>query len=206
MKFSVRDLVYIGLFGALWGAMEVTLGSYLHVANVPFSGTIMTAIGICIVLVGRCFVPKRGSALFIGAVTALLKMFSLGGIVINPMIAIIIESGLAELGLLPSARPGRVTFVLAGALAVSWDFFHRFFTQSLLAGRGILEVYGWTVEEGSRLLGIDQSAAVTLIVSLIALRLIIGAVAGFSAWSLAGAVLRRLGGVAETRAGEFAIR
>lgn len=206
MRFTVRDLVYIGLFGAVWGALEVTLGSYLHVAKVPFNGTVMAAIGISIVLVGRSFVPRRGSALFIGVVTALLKMFSLGGIVLNPMIAIVIESGLAEIGLLPSARPGRWIFALAGALAVSWDFFHRFFTQALLAGRGILEVYGWTIQEGSSLLGIDQSAAITLIISLITMRLVVGAAAGYSAWSLAGAVQRRLGVMPETRAGEVAVR
>ena len=38
MRFTVRDLVYIGLFGAMWGTIEITSGSILHVFNVPFSG------------------------------------------------------------------------------------------------------------------------------------------------------------------------
>lgn len=199
MKFTVRDLVYIGLFGALWGAMEISLGSYLHVLRVPFNGTLMAAVGVCIALVGRSFVPRRGSVLFIGTVTALLKMFSLGGIVLNPMIAILVESSLAELGLLASTRPSRWSFALAGALAVSWDFFHRFFTQSLLAGRGILEVYGWIIEEGTRLLGVGEGAALGVIAFLIALRLLVGSMAGLVAWSVAGAVHRRLGEVLEQR-------
>lgn len=201
MRFSVRDLVFIGMFGALWGAVEVGLGSYLHVLHVPFNGTILAAIGITIALVGRSFVPMRGSVLFIGLVTALLKMLSVGGIVLNPMIAIVIESGLAELGLLPSKFPRRWTFVLAGALAVSWDFFHRFFTQALLAGRGILEVYGWTIREGSELLGVGESAAFALIFFLIAIRLVLGVLAGVSAWSVARAIRQRMGEMPERAAG-----
>lgn len=133
-------------------------------------------------------------------VTALLKMFSVGGVILNPMIAITFESGLAELGLLPSARPQRWTFALAGALAVSWDFFHRFFTQALLAGKGILVVYGWMLEEGSRLLGIDQTAAVGILASLLAIRLATGAAVGWLAWSLASAVKRRMGEMPDTTA------
>lgn len=197
MKFGVRDLVYIGLFGALWGALEIGLGSYLHVLKVPFIGTVMAALGIAVALVGRTFVAKRGSVLFIGVVTALLKMFSLGGIVLNPMIAILVESGLAELGLLASARPRRWAFALAGALAVSWDFLHQFFTQGILAGRGIFTIYQWTLEQGARLLGVDPSAALLLLALLLALRLAVGAAAGFLAWSLAAAVHRRTGELPE---------
>lgn len=103
MRFTVRDLVYIGVFGALWGAVEISLGSVLHTLNVPFSGVFLTGIGIAIALIGRLFVPRTGSVLFIGLVTAFLKMFSLGGIVLNPMIGIVAESVLAEVALTPWA-------------------------------------------------------------------------------------------------------
>ncbi len=192
MRFSVRELVYIGLFGALWGALEIGVGSYLHVLKVPFIGTLMAALGIAVALVGRTFVPKRGSVLFMGVVTAFLKMFSLGGIVLNPMIAIVVESGLAELGLRASVRPRRWTFALAGALAVSWDFFHQFFTQGILAGQGIFAIYVRTLEQGARALGIEPSHALILLALLFALRLVVGAAAGVCAWSLALAIRRRI--------------
>jgi hypothetical protein len=193
MKFGVRDLVYVGLFGAIWGVLEMTLGSYLHVLNVPFLGTIMTSIGICAALIGRSFVPKRGSVLFIGVVSALLKALSVGGVVLFPMMAIVFESGLAELGLLTGDRPRRWTFVLAGALAVSWDFFHQFFAQGILMGRGIFTIYGQTLQQGSQLLGIGQEAGIVLLILLLLVRLVVGAIFGFLAWSLAMEVHRRLG-------------
>lgn len=76
--------LHAGEFAALWGAVKMTLGSVLHVLNVSFSGVVLTSIGITIVLIGRRFVPRPGSVLFIGLVTAFLKMLSLGGIVLNP--------------------------------------------------------------------------------------------------------------------------
>ena len=83
-SYTVRDWVYIAVFGALWGALELTLGAYLHVlfpplANTFFTGLIMAGIGAVIALVGRTFVPRTGAVLGIGIVTALLKVLSLGG-------------------------------------------------------------------------------------------------------------------------------
>ena len=140
MRFTIRDLVYIGVFGALWGAIETTGGSLLHVLNVPFSGIVLAAVGIAIALIGRLFVPRRGSVLAIGIVTALLKMFSIGGIVLMPMIGILAESLIAELALSALGRPRRASYIVAGGLATMWPFFHPFFTQGILAGAGLFTI------------------------------------------------------------------
>jgi ABC-type thiamin/hydroxymethylpyrimidine transport system permease subunit len=192
MRFTVRDLVYIGVFGALWGAAEMTLGSLLHVLNVPFSGAVLAGIGITIALIGRLFVPRTGSVLFIGLVTALLKMLSLGGIVLNPMIGIVAESLLAEVALTLWGRPRRASFVVAGGLAVFWPFVHPFFTQGILAGQGILTVYGWTLEKGANLLGLDPSALLLVLGGLIGVHVLIGIIAGLLAWDAGRIVQLRL--------------
>jgi len=192
MRFTIRDLVYIGVFGALWGAAEMGLGSLLHVLNLPFAGAFLAGIGITIALIGRLFVPRTGSVLFIGLVTAFLKMLSLGGIVLNPMIGILAESLLAEVILTIWRRPGRAGFVVAGGLAACWPFVHPFFTQGLLAGRGILTVYGWTLEKGAKLLGLDPSAVILVLVGMIGVHLLIGIVAGLLAWDAGRVVQARL--------------
>ncbi len=192
MRFTVRDLVYIGVFGALWGAVEISLGSVLHTLNVPFSGVVLTGIGIAIALIGRLFVPRTGSVLFIGLVTAFLKMFSLGGIVINPMIGIIAESLLAEVALTALGQPRRLSFIVAGALATFWPFIHPFFTQGILYGAGILTIYERTLTNGARLLGLDPSAVVLILVGLIAVHLLIGGIAGLLAWDAGRVVQARL--------------
>jgi ABC-type thiamin/hydroxymethylpyrimidine transport system permease subunit len=202
--FTTRDWVYIAVFGALWGAIEITLGAYLHVIFPPLAdtflvGVIMAGVGSIIALTGRHFVPHTGSVLMIGVVTALLKALSLGGVKIGPMVAILVESLLMEVGLLalnkfrtPSHQPSRWGFALAGALAVSWNFFHKFVMMRLLFGRRVSEVAVNMVKDGSELLGFDIRYSIVILVILFCIRLVVGAVAGWLAWDLGGAVRRRL--------------
>ncbi len=192
MRFNVRDLVYIGVFGALWGAVETTLGSVLHTLNVPFSGAVLTGIGITIALIGRLFVPRTGSVLFIGLVTACLKMLSLGGIVLTPMIGIMAESLLAEAALTAFGRPRRLSFMLAGALATLWTLLHPFLTQGILAGTGILIIYERTLTNGARALGLDPSVVLLVLAALVGLHLAIGGAAGLLAWDAGRVVQARL--------------
>ncbi|MGC8836993.1 MAG: hypothetical protein ACP5UM_01135 [Anaerolineae bacterium] len=191
-RWSVRDLVHIAIFGALWGGLEASLGSYLHLLKVPLTGVIMASLGLVLALVGRLFIPRRGSVAMIGVVTALLKMLSLGGIVLNPMIGILAESVLADLVLSAWRRPGRGSFALAGAAGVLWVFFHPFLTQGILAGRGLATVYGWALTSGARLLGLAPEAVGAILASLLALHAGAGAAAGLLAWEVGRAVQRRI--------------
>ncbi len=192
MRFNVRELVYIGIFGALWGAMEITSGSLLHVFNVPFSGVMLSGVGIAIALIGRLFVPRVGSVLFIGLVTAFLKMFSLGGIVVTPMIGIVAESLLAEIALTAMGKSRRVSFMIAGATATFWPLVHPFFTQGILAGTGLVTIYTRTIEKGAKLLGFDPSAVTIILIALVIIHLLIGCVAGLIAWDAGRVAQARL--------------
>lgn len=196
-KWTVRDWIYVAVFGALWGALEITLGSYLHVLFPPLAdtfvvGLIMAGIGAIIALVGRWFVPKRGAVLAIGVITMILKAFSLGGVVIGPMVAILAEAILIEFALWLRATPTRGLYILAGALAVSWNFFHKFVMMRILYGRSIVQVYTQMVKDGSKVLGIDVAYAVAIIVILFLLRVLVGGVAGWIGWDLGRLVGRRL--------------
>jgi len=192
MRYSTRELVYIAVFGAIWGAIEMTLGSYLHVLNVPQTGTILSAIGVAILVVGRSFVPKRGATLLTGIVALFIKMFSLGGIVINPMIAIFMESLLVELGL-GAQGISKVRCVLAGAIGTSWVIVHPFITQGIMAGWGLARLYIWLVEGGARLFGIPSRYVVLILVLLFVLKPVAGGIGGLIGWEMAIAVGRRLG-------------
>ena len=197
-RFTTRDLVYIAVFGALWGVLEMSLGSYLHLIFPSLAtplvgvGTIMTAMGMVLALIGRLFVPRTGSVLMIGLVTAILKALSIGGVKLSPMIAIIIESLLAELGLILARRPSRGGFMLAGCLAVLWTFFHKFFASYVFLGRGIYDVYLRVLKEGSQALGIGMGYALAIIAAFLLIRIVVGGLAGWLAWDLGKAVQARL--------------
>ena len=196
-SFTTRDWVYVAVFGALWGALELTLGAYLHVlfpplANTFFTGLILAGIGAVIALVGYTFVPRPGAVLSIGIVTTLLKVLSLGGVKIGPVVAILAEVILMEVALLSKRSPTRGRYMLAGTVAVSWNFFHKFIMMRLLYGKGIGEVYVKMVKEGSQVLGLDAGYAVAIIVVLFLFRVVAGAVAGWLAWDLGRLVARRV--------------
>ena len=194
-SFTLRDWVYVAVFGALWGVLEMTLGAYLHVLFPPLAdtfliGLIMASVGAVVAVVGRYFVPRPGAVLAIGIITAILKTLSLGGMKIGAIVAILAEVALMELALLKS--PTRQRYVLAGALAVSWNFFHKFIMMRLMYGTGITEVYRKMVKEGSQLLGLDANYALVIIGALFLVRIAAGAVAGWLGWDLGRRVARRL--------------
>ena len=72
-SYTVRSWITIGLFGALWGVVEMVLGSYLHLifppqANTFLTGVVLGGIGVAIALTSRHFVTDRGSVFFVSVV------------------------------------------------------------------------------------------------------------------------------------------
>ncbi|MCJ7569507.1 MAG: hypothetical protein MUO58_18520 [Anaerolineales bacterium] len=193
MKRTTRELVTIAVFGTLWGIVEISLGTVLKSLNVPMSGVVLSAIGLMIAMIGRVFVPRRGSTLFIGVIAMLLKLFSLGGVIIAPMIAIFTEALIAEIVLSLFKRPGRVAFLVAGGLGVLWVLVHPFIANPLLYGRTVFIVWLDLVDRGSRLLGLDASAAVGILLVMVGIHIAIGALAGWLAWDVGRQLQGRLG-------------
>lgn len=194
MKWSLRDWVYVAIFGALWGAVEITLGSYLHVifpslSNTFLNGLVLTFLGVVIALIGRRFVPHTGAVLMIGVVTVLLKLLSWGGVKIGPMVAILAEAALMEVGLLWGAR--RVSYLLAGLLAFAWNTVHPFIMLPLLFGLSLTEAYAKLVRDGVQALGRDLGSGALILFILFLIRIAVGSMAGWAAWELGRAVGRR---------------
>ncbi|MGM0385759.1 MAG: hypothetical protein ACQERF_07250 [Actinomycetota bacterium] len=193
MKFSTRELATLAVFGALWGLVEITLGAVIKTLNIPLSSLILVSIGLAVALVGRVYVPRRGSTLFIGVIAMLLKLFSVGGVVLGPMVAILFEALIAELVLSSMGRPRRTSFVVAGAAGVAWLLVHPFLTGLLFFGRSLFVVWQDLLDLGNRVLGLDPSAAVWIVLALAIIHLAIGAVVGWVSWDLARTLKKRTG-------------
>lgn len=193
MKLTTRELVTIAIFGTLWGIVEMTLGGVLKSLNVPMSGMVLAAIGLLIVMIGRRFVPKRGTTLFIGVIATVLKLFSLGGVIVGPMVGILTEALVAEIVLSIKKEPSRLQMVLAGALGVVWVVAQPFVTGPLLWGRTLFVVWLDFLDAASRNLGLDSSAIFVVISIYVLIHLVVGAIAGFLAWEIGDQVSARLG-------------
>jgi hypothetical protein len=193
MKLSTRELATIAVFGTLWGISEISLGSVLKSLNIPFGGALLSAIGLVIALVGRAFVPKKGSTLFVGVIAMLLKLFSLGGVIMGPMVGIFSEALLAEIFLSLTGSPRRFSFVIAGALGVTWSLVQPFVTGPLLFGRSLFVVWLDLLDTGTRFLGLNANAAFAIAIALLAIYLSIGCIAGWLSWDVARQLQTRLG-------------
>ena len=184
MKFSTRELVTIAVFGALWGIVEISMGSMLKALNIPLSGVVLSTIGLTIALIGRVFVPRSGSTLFLGVIATLLKLFSLGGVIIGPMVGIISEALVAEIVLSLSGKPRGFSFMLAGSLGVLWVLVQPFVTGPLLFGRTFFTVWLDLLDRGGRLFGLDDIFVVWIVDGLTLAHLLVGILAGWSGWNL----------------------
>lgn len=193
MKFTTRELVTIAVFGTLWGMIEISLGTVLKALNIPLSGAVLAAVGLTVALVGRLFVPRRGATLFIGVIAMLLKLFSLGGVVIGPMLGIFSEALVAELVLSLGGKPRRPLFIAAGALGVLWTLVQPLVTGPLLFGRELFVVWLDFIDRGSRLLGLNSQVIWWIVLGLVAVYLLIGGLAGWLSWDIGRHLQKRLG-------------
>jgi len=196
MNFSTRDLVVLAVFGALWGAVEISLGSVLHAINIPMTGMFLAAVGLLVALTGRLFVPARGSTLFIGVIATVLKLFSIGGVVVGPMIGILAEALVAEIVLSLFGPPTRIALITAGGAGVLWTLIHPFVTNPILFGRSIFTVWLDLLDLGTSVLGLPADSWVWILLAFVALYLLVGAVAGGLAWAVGRTLQGRLSGSA----------
>lgn len=194
MKFTTRELVTMAVFGALWGLVEISLGSVFHAIDLPLSGMTLAIIGVMVACIGRIFVPKRGSTIFIGIIALVLKLFSIGSAVIGPMVGIFAEALIAELILSAFAKPSMPAFIFASAGAALWTLMQPFVTGVLLFGRNLLVIWLDVLDMGTRVFGIPYQAALWIVIVLVSVHLLAGGIGGWLAWKLGQVLKTRLGG------------
>ncbi|GAB1469668.1 hypothetical protein MASR2M66_05450 [Chloroflexota bacterium] len=194
MKFTTRELVTMAVFGALWGLVEISLGAVLHAIDLPLTGMALAVFGVMVACIGRLFVPKRGSTLFIGVIAMVLKLFSIGSAVVGPMVGIFLEALIAEFILDAFGKPSLLAFIFASASASLWTLFQPFITGVLLFGRNLLVIWLDLLDMGTRIFGIPYQAALWIVVVLVSVHLLVGGIGGWLAWKLGHILKTRLGG------------
>jgi hypothetical protein len=168
---------HVAAFGALWGGIEITLGSFLHTLRLPFGGTLLSSIGAMLLVAARQLLPRRGATLCTGIVAALCKSISPGGVILGPMIAIATEGLLVELALLLAPR-ARLSAIAAGGLCALWSTFQKVITQVVFYGAGVIALYLAALRSARDWLGLPASAGWWALLGLLAVILVLGGGAG----------------------------
>lgn len=128
------------IIGTVWASSEIVLGSFLHNLKVPFSGSILTSIGV-IILISVSFIWKdKGIFWRAGLICALMKTMSPSAVIFGPMIAIFTESVLLEISVRTLGR-NYLGFILGSILAVSWNLVQKIVNYLIFYGFNIVELY-----------------------------------------------------------------
>lgn len=184
-SFWTRAAVY----GALWGAVEITLGGFLHSLRFPLIGVILAAGEVGYLVAVRQLHPRRGLVTAIALVAALLRGLTPVGALFTPLVAIFMEGVLVELAFL--VLPGvRLPAVVGGALCTLWSAVQMVATHALFLGLDALRLYDELLRAGARQTGIAPESRYLALALPLCLIAAIGALGGLWGARLGGRARR----------------
>lgn len=189
---DARPWTQAALFGALWGAMELSLGTVLQLGRVPLKGLLMGSLGLLCLVTLRRLQPRPGVCLTAGAVAVFLKVFAMGGFFPGPIIGIAGEALVVELAftLTLSRAAGAV---LGGALALALNPVQMALMTWVVAGPEAVRAALRASRVAAERLGLVGVDGTTILVSLVAVSAGLGATVGALSWVVAGRVSKRIG-------------
>jgi len=164
------------ILGTIWASSEIVLGSFLHNLRVPFSGNVLTAIGIIILISASYKWKEHGLFWRAGVICALLKTLSPSAVIFGPFVAILSEAVLLEISarLLGRTIPG---FIIGAILAMSWNLIYKVFKMILFYGYNIVDVYTNLMIYTGQQLGLQFNAVWTPLFVLLFIQILFGAAA-----------------------------
>ncbi len=133
------------IIGTFWAASEIVLGSFLHNLKIPFSGNILTAIGIILLISISYNWKEKGLFWRAGLICAIMKTLSPSAVIFGPMIAIFSQSLLLETFTRVFGR-NIAGYVLGAIFAMSWNLFQKITNYIIFYGYNIVEIYKSLIE------------------------------------------------------------
>ena len=184
-----RDLdprwIRAALLGSIWASTEIILGSFLHNVGIPFTGTVLAAIGTALAVAGSEVWGDRGLLWRSGLVCALMKSVSPSAVILGPMIGIMLEAGFLEAAVRLLGR-NPVAYVLGGMLAVTTPLLQKLVSLVVVYGWDMARVYVSAFDAGARYLGITALGPVDVLFIFAALHGFIGIAAAVTGYVAAG--------------------
>ncbi len=162
----------------------MTLGTLLKSLRLPMTGFIMVSLALPLILTGRYFTPRKGSILMMSGVAALMKLFSIGGFMLSPIWAILMEGVFAEC-IVSVLGARRLSYTLTGSVLFVYTLIHPLITQGILYGGNIYKVYVGIIHTLLDFLGQPGENIYILGACIIVLAALGGGCIGFISYSLA---------------------
>jgi len=164
------------IIGTIWAAAEIVLGSFLHNLRVPFSGNVLTAIALVILISLSHKWREKGLYWRAGLICALMKTMSPSAIIFGPMIAIIAESFLLEASVRLLGRT-YAGFIIGSMFAMSWNLFQKILNLIIFYGGNLVDLYSNLTNYAARELNLKFDTFWAPLILLLALYAVFGAAA-----------------------------
>lgn len=178
---KIKLLVFTTVFGVLWGLLEMFIGSWLHILNVPFKGAAMAGIGAVILITGRCYTNQRFACINTAVVAMLVKFMSIGAVKIGPAAGILIEGAIMEIVF--AFLPVNFLSVMLGSVLCCLEGIPHFFvTNTLIYGKDIFSVYMQALTKVQKYFGLPENAWLLVLFVWLAGHIVIGLIAGLTAY------------------------
>lgn len=129
------------IIGSVWGAFEIVAGSILHNLAIPLAaGTVLSAIGVIIMVTGAKVFGGKGIFWRSALVCAALKTVSPSPVILTPMIGITLEGLLMEFGVILLGN-NIIGYILGGGLALLSVLMFKLVRLVMIYGVDIITAY-----------------------------------------------------------------
>lgn len=189
---ALKTTAYIIVFGAVWGGLEMSLGAVLHALQIPMRGMFLATAGAFMLCSAQLWIGGRWTCLSVGGITAFLKLFSVGGLVLSPAVAILTESLLASLVFWGLKRnlPGCIA---AGMAVVSFTIVHKVFSMLIIYNSEFSDILETFLNQGSGITEMGVKSLLIFFIVYLAIHLFCGMAAGTLAYFSVGRTVKILG-------------
>jgi nucleoside-triphosphatase THEP1 len=164
------------LLGSIWGSIEIIVGSLLHNLRIPVTGTILSAMGVSLLVGGYFLWKEKGIIWRAGVVCALMKSISPSAVILGPMIGIITEALVLEI-IISLSRGTKVGLLIGGAITTCLPFIQNIINLIITYGFNIAILYVEAYKFAVKNIGITRVNAYDAIGILFSLYAIFGACA-----------------------------
>lgn len=179
------------IIGSVWGAFEIVAGSLIHNLAMPMlAGTILSALGVLIMVAGARVFGGKGIFWRSALVCAALKTVSPSAVILTPMIGISIEGLLMEIGVLLLGQ-NALGLMLGGGLALLSILGFKLFRLIMIYGTDIIEAYQSVFSIAFSNEYLSQKGYLIPIAIIVTIYLVIGAFVAFTGYKGGNAIKKR---------------
>ncbi len=182
-RSKTYEITLIALLAACNSVLELTLGNYLHIIKFPLTGIVMVGVNIIIYTAGYSLVPKKGTVISMGILTAMMNLFFGGSFKLWSIVAIFLEAVIIEI--IFDLLGMNIWSVISASISANvFSLFFTFFIYIVVLGRGIIPTFMKIVGNFTNSPDILNISLFTLGGFLILLHVVAGTVFGLTAWRL----------------------